>query len=169
MFGRWEFSHKIILSFRDQSADWSWESVSPGGRPTRSFIRAGAAAGLLLSQFPVSAGVKLQLLHTTKEVQKPSVSAGVLWVLSFAIERKLPAGGIKRKDLWKNSPPPARRVTSPKRILPNIICIFHRQVLTNLPDFSNMIEKTGRILEETVWNCIRLWPEIFTASASPSD
>ena len=39
----------------------------------------GAAAGLLLSQFPVSAGVKLQLLHTTKEVQKPSVSAGVLW------------------------------------------------------------------------------------------
>ena len=25
--------------------------------------------------------------------------------LSFAIERKLPAGGIKRKELWKNSPP----------------------------------------------------------------
>ena len=29
--------------------------------------------------------------------QKPSVSAGVLWVLSFAIERKYPAGGKKRK------------------------------------------------------------------------
>ena len=71
--------------------------------------------------------------------------------------------------LGKLTSPPARRVTSPKRILPNIICIFHRQVLTNLPDFSNMIEKTGRILEETVWNCIRLWPEISTASASPSD
>ena len=36
-WGRWKFSHKIILSFRDQSADWSWESVSPGGRPTRPF------------------------------------------------------------------------------------------------------------------------------------
>lgn len=71
--------------------------------------------------------------------------------------------------LEKLTSPPAHRVTSPKRILPNIICIFHRQVLTNLPDFSNMIEKTGRILEERVWNCIRLWPEIFTASASPSD
>ena len=70
--------------------------------------------------------------------------------------------------LGKLTSSPARRVTSPKRILPNIICIFHRQVLTNLPDFSNMIEKTGRILEETVWNCIRLWPEISTASASPS-
>ena len=136
MFGRWEFSPKIILSFRDQSADWSWESVSPGGRPTRSFIRAGAAAGLLLSQFPVSAGVKLQLLHTTKEVQKPSVSAGVLWRLSFAIERKLPvgdkirllpqryvAGGNKisnckniprrRPKQHKNTPP--RRMTQPGR------------------------------------------------------
>ena len=74
----------------------------------------------------------------------------------------------KKLLLGKLTSSPARRVTSPKRILPNIICIFHRQVLTNLPDFSNMIEKTGRILEETVWNCIRLWPEIFTASASPS-
>ena len=51
-----------------------------------------------------------------KEVLKPSVSSGVLWVLSFANERKYPAGGkkhyvkkkpaggIKIKSYWKNRP-----------------------------------------------------------------
>ena len=43
----------------------------------------------------------MQLLQTAKEVQKPSVSAGVLSCLSFAIERKAPAGGNKRKSCWE--------------------------------------------------------------------
>ena len=37
--------------------------------------------------------------HAAKEVQKPWVSAGALWVLSAAIGRKYPAGGIKKKTL----------------------------------------------------------------------
>ena len=78
-------------------------------------------------------------MYTGKEVQKPWVSAGVLWKppkrrlwrmkrggfeevsrfsrhnvagnrltrrcrLSFAIERKLPAGGNRRKNYWENMP-----------------------------------------------------------------
>ena len=56
-----------------------------------------AAARVEANQFPASASCGKQLLHIGKEVQKPLVSAGVLWVLSFAIERKYPAGGKKRK------------------------------------------------------------------------
>ena len=168
MFGRLEFSHKIILSFRDQSADWSWESVSPGGRPTRSFIRAGAAAGLLHSQFPLR-----PITNKTLEGKGSAETIGFCWHSFVTFCRYWQKVTRRRHEkkllLGQLTSSPARRVTSPKRIPPNIICIFHRQVLTNLPDFSNMIEKTGKILEGTVWNCIRLWPEIFTASASPSD
>ena len=38
----------------------------------------------------------MQLLYIKEEVLKPKVSAGVLLRLSFAIERKAPAGGNKR-------------------------------------------------------------------------
>ena len=39
----------------------------------------------------------MQLLHAKEEVLKPKVSSGVLWVLSFAIERKLPVGDNKKE------------------------------------------------------------------------
>ena len=47
-------------------ANWSWESAL-GDRRSIPFDRAGAAAGLLLSQFPVSAGFRPQLLQTRRK------------------------------------------------------------------------------------------------------
>ena len=47
-------------------------------------------------------------MHIGKEVQKPLVSTGVLWVLSFAIERKYPVGDKKEKLLGK-LPPEAKQ------------------------------------------------------------
>ena len=47
-------------------ANWSWESAL-GDRRSIPFDRAGAAAGLLLSQFPVSAGLRPQLLQTRRK------------------------------------------------------------------------------------------------------
>ena len=108
-------------------ANWSWESVL-GDRRSIPFDRAGAAAGLSLSQFPVSAGLRPQLLQTRRKCRnhrfllaffsKPpkrrrwrmqqggfeEVSrfsrrtngwklADTTVNLSFATERKSPAGG----------------------------------------------------------------------------
>ena len=56
------------------------ESILPSGRTTSFFIWAGAAAGLLLSQFP-----RHLISNETLEGKgnpKPLVSAGVLWRLS---------------------------------------------------------------------------------------
>ena len=47
----------------------------------------------------------MQLLYIKEEVLKPKVSSGVLWSLSFAIERKLPVGDNKKEK--DHGPPKA--------------------------------------------------------------
>ena len=82
-------SHPVIPS---RGANWSWESAFLSGRRTGPVIRVGAAADLLLSQFPVPTELRPQLLHTRKEVQKPSVSGGSFAYFSSCWE-KWAAGG----------------------------------------------------------------------------
>ena len=65
----------------------------PSGRRIIPFTGAGAAAGLLLRQFPVPTELRPQLLHTGKEVQKP-------WFL-LALLPTFPA-------IRKSRPPEAR-------------------------------------------------------------
>ena len=93
----------------ETSPNWSWESAFLSGRRTGPVIRVGAAAGLLLSQFPLR-----PLSNETLEGKGSPETIGV-WRLfcplfqllgkvgrrrhvSYVkklIERKLPAGGTK--------------------------------------------------------------------------
>ena len=70
-------------------ANWSWESAL-GDRRSIPFDRAGAAAGLLLSQFPVSAGLRPQLLQTRRKSRNHRFLAAFFTYFLLLLAKSMP-------------------------------------------------------------------------------
>ena len=138
------------------------ESVLPSGRPTTPLRMSGSGSGSVVESIPRSGGAYAATLAHKRKSRNHRFLAAFFAYFLLLLAKSMPP------EASAESPTDTQRELPPRGYLPISSADFLRQVLTNLSDFSNMIEKTGRILEETVWNCIRLWPEIFTASASPS-
>ena len=79
---------------RSQCSHRLWRSV-PHGRASGFFNCPRSGSVSEIRQFPTSAGFRMQLLHTKKEVLKPSVSSGVFCILFAAVGKKYAAGGKK--------------------------------------------------------------------------
>ena len=126
------------LPFGRSSSLFSYKRRYNGNLCAYSVQQAKAASSMMICTLSAPAAYFLPTAAKSMKKcrQKPSVSAGVLWVLSFAIERKLPvgvkirllpqryaAGGNKisnckniprrRPKQHKNTPP--RRMTLPGR------------------------------------------------------
>ena len=70
------YLHKYSPSLRSQCSHRLWRSV-PHGRASGFFNCPRSGSVSEIRQFPTSAGFRMQLLHTKKEVLKPSVSSGI--------------------------------------------------------------------------------------------